>query len=130
MNRNTHRDSEGGLEMSDEETMALQDPSEWDFDSAERRPASTSKGSRAVESVAFSREDFTIVCAAAEASGERTSQFIREAALARARGSLSPSVVSSYSGTVGFSFFRTLPSTTSRVSGLVVSQEHKEQISS
>jgi len=68
--------------MDDEELRALEDPDEWDSDSAEVRPPSRS--ARAVVSVAFARDAFDRVADAAEREGMKTSEFIREAALARA----------------------------------------------
>jgi uncharacterized protein (DUF1778 family) len=64
---------------------ALQSEGNWDYDRAERRPG---RKPRAVVSVAFSREDFERVASAAEQSGMKVSEFIREAALSRSRGGL------------------------------------------
>ena len=68
--------------MDDRELRALEDPEEWDSDRAEVRPPS--KSARAVVSVAFARDDFGRVSEAARREGMKTSEFIREAALARA----------------------------------------------
>ena len=57
---------------------------EWDYDKAEVRGAVASP--RAVVSVAFSRSDFEVVALAAEAQSRKVSEFIRSAALERARG--------------------------------------------
>ena len=64
-------------EMSDKE---LQDPGTWDFESAETHPGR--KAARAIVSVAFSREDFELVCSAAEKRGVKLSALIRAATLA------------------------------------------------
>ena len=62
----------------------LQSPENWDFASAERRKP-TRQG-RAVVSVAFQREEFERVAAAAVRDGKSVSSFIRGAALDKARG--------------------------------------------
>ena len=64
-------------EMSDKE---LQDPGTWDFEGAETHPGR--KNARAIVSVAFSREDFELVCSAAEKRGVKLSALIRAATLA------------------------------------------------
>ena len=69
---------------------------EWDLEGAEKRPAV--KHPRAVVSVAFRRNDFETVAAAADRFGERLSEFIREAALARARPQKQENVSVSLSG--------------------------------
>ena len=63
-------------EMSDKE---LQDPGTWDFAGAETHPGR--KAARAIVSVAFSREDFELVCSAAEKRGVKLSALIRSATL-------------------------------------------------
>jgi hypothetical protein len=68
--------------MDEQEVRALEDPEEWDSEQAEVRPPS--KSARAVVSVAFPRDDFDRVSDAARSEGMKTSEFIREAALARA----------------------------------------------
>lgn len=60
----------------------LRNPENWDVDRAVVRPGI--KNARAVVSVAFSREDFERVTDAAQKSGVKTSEFIREAALNKA----------------------------------------------
>jgi len=57
------------------------DPGEWD-EEVERRPGSKAS---AVFSVRFTREEIADVRQAASRAGERTSEFIRVAALTRAR---------------------------------------------
>ena len=57
----------------------LQDPALWDWSSARRVRAV--KRPRAVVSVAFSREEFERVCAAAAAAGKPVSAYIRKRAL-------------------------------------------------
>lgn len=61
----------------------LQNPENWDFEKADVRPGV--KKSRAVVSVAFTREDFELVARAAEEFGMKVSEFIRAAALDRAQ---------------------------------------------
>ena len=65
----------------------LQNPENWDEGNV-RPPV---KAPRAVVSVAFSREDFERIVAAARARGMKTSEFIRYAALAEAAGARQPS---------------------------------------
>lgn len=94
--------------MRDEE---LQNSDMWDYDSAERRPGSP-RG-RVVVSVAFHRGDFNRVAVCAEQTGKRTSEFIREAALEKARRHRELMSVSAFSGSLGSAVFteRPLPST-------------------
>ena len=55
----------------------LEKPQSWDFNSVDvHQPV---KNPRAVVSVAFSRGDYEIVARGAESSGQRVSEFIREA---------------------------------------------------
>ena len=63
----------------------LQDPQQWDVETAETRPPV--RKSRAVVSVAFSREDFEHLAEVAESLGMKTSELIRAATfeLLRAR---------------------------------------------
>ena len=72
--------------MDEKRIDDLQDPKQWDYEKAERRPGV--KSARAVVSVAFSRQDFERVAASAAERGKRTSEFIREAALERAEGAV------------------------------------------
>ncbi|MEA2598322.1 MAG: hypothetical protein QOF01_4791 [Thermomicrobiales bacterium] len=68
--------------MDDTELRELQDPDTWDFDQAEEhRPT---ERARAVVSVAFQRDDYDAVSEAARDEGMKVSEFIRDAALARA----------------------------------------------
>lgn len=69
--------------MSERERRDLEDPDNWDFENAEE--ALPIKSPRAVVSVSFPRADFETVVRAARAAGERTSEFIRAAALQRAQ---------------------------------------------
>src|SRR5438093_11997794 len=76
--------SSKGMRMKDKERLGELESSEyWDDASAERHPPV--KGGRAIVSVALAREDFQRVAAAAERAGKKTSEFIREAALEKAR---------------------------------------------
>ncbi len=58
-------------------------PENWDFENAERRPPA--QRGRAIVSVAFNRDDFEAIGEAAEEFGMKLSEFIRHAALDRAR---------------------------------------------
>jgi hypothetical protein len=69
--------------MNDDEISQLQAEDEWDFETAERQQAPRSR--RAVVSVGFRPAEFAVVAAAAETRDQPLSQFIREAALTRAR---------------------------------------------
>lgn len=85
--------------MGDYDEKALQNPDNWDLESAEVvKPES--KPSRAVFSVAFPRDDMDVVSSAARNLGVTTSAFIREAAVEKARGE-SEASVASLSGTSG-----------------------------
>jgi len=70
--------------MNDEEIAQLQNDDEWDVEAGERQRAP--RGNRAIVSVGFKTADFTVVSEAAERRDQPLSQFIREAALGRARG--------------------------------------------
>lgn len=71
--------------MSENEVKNLEDPGEGDWENAEVRMPE--KAPRAVVSVAFDRGDFERIAAKARGLGEKTSEYIREAALARVRES-------------------------------------------
>ena len=66
-----------------EDEKALQDEATWDFSQETVSPGI--KKARAVVSVAFAREDFGQVSNAARQSNMKTSEFIRNAALAQAK---------------------------------------------
>ena len=66
-----------------EEEKGLQNPETWNFDQAVVSPGVQKP--RAVVSVAFTRADFERVAGAAQQSGMKTSEFIRGAALAKAK---------------------------------------------
>jgi hypothetical protein len=59
------------------------DRDQWDNSEVQVHPPV--KNSRAVVSVAFSREDFNAVSQEAESRGKKTSEFIRESTLERIR---------------------------------------------
>lgn len=103
--------------MNDENMQALQDTQEWEFESAELHQPVRGTRARAVVSVAFSSEDFSMVVDAAQREGLKMSQFIREAALERVRGRPVITEVGSYSGTPGVSLYRSVPTSVSRTSG-------------
>jgi hypothetical protein len=69
--------------MSNDQITQLQDEDEWDFETAERQRAP--RGRRAIVSVGIRPAEFSIVAAAAEQRDQPLSQFIREAAVDRAR---------------------------------------------
>jgi len=70
--------------MSDEQELReLQDPEAWDSERGETREPV--KNPRAIVSVAFSTPEFREVTTYARRLGMRTSEFIRTAALERAR---------------------------------------------
>lgn len=66
-----------------EEDKELQDPETWDFDRAVVSPGT--RKARAVVSVAFARGDFEQIANAARQSDMKTSEFIRSAAIAKAK---------------------------------------------
>lgn len=68
---------------SEEELGQLEDPDQWDWEHVER--VMPSKKTGAVVAVRFSQEEFAEVDAGAKRLGEKLTQFIREAALRRAR---------------------------------------------
>ncbi len=69
--------------MDSNDIAELKDPGTWDVDNPVAVPSV--KNPRAVVSVAFSRQDFERVGAAARISDMKVSEFIREASLGRAR---------------------------------------------
>jgi hypothetical protein len=71
---------------SDEDLKQLEDPDTWDGQVEQRSPV---KNQRSVVSVAFAREDYERVAQAARHHGMKTSEFIRNAALRQAQGSIS-----------------------------------------
>ncbi|MHB8574132.1 MAG: hypothetical protein ACYDCQ_02255 [Dehalococcoidia bacterium] len=89
------------------EDESLQDPQNWDWSQAERRPGSGA--SRAVVSVAFPATDFDLVSEAAERMGVKLSQFIRAAAVEKARPHTESLRILLATSSNGFSPF-TLPS--------------------
>ena len=68
--------------MTERETTDLEDARSWDLDNPER--SGPVKNRRTVVSVSLPSDVFQVVAAAAQESGLSTSQFIREAAVARA----------------------------------------------
>lgn len=69
----------------------LENPENWDFEQPETR--APVKPSRVVVSVAFQRDDFTMVSEYAERVGKKTSEFIREAAIEKASGKITVKAV-------------------------------------
>lgn len=76
--------SEQGEAGKEQGHTDLESPEQWDFERAARRRSV--RAPRAVVSVAFRREDFELVAAAAERANMKLPEFIRTAALAAARG--------------------------------------------
>ena len=68
--------------MADQETTDLEDARSWDLDNPER--SGPVKNRRTVVSVSLPSDVFQVVAAAAQEAGLSTSQFLREAAVARA----------------------------------------------
>lgn len=68
--------------MAERETTDLEDARSWDLDNPER--SGPVRNRRTVVSVSLPGDVFQAVAAAAEEAGLTTSQFIREAAVARA----------------------------------------------
>lgn len=84
--------------MNKERDRELEKPESWDLTRPEvREPV---KGARVVVSVAFRRGDYDKVSQYAEVVGKRTSEFIREAAIEKAGGQSSRTVVYG-SGSIG-----------------------------
>ena len=70
--------------MDGDDIKALESEEEWE-EPEEELLAQPRRRPRAVVSVAFPREDFEVVEECAERLGKRLSEFIREAAIARAK---------------------------------------------
>jgi hypothetical protein len=76
-----------GREKVDEQELdELEDPASWDLDRAELHPGV--QGGTATIIVPFDRQDYQQVAGAAARIGKKTTDFIREAALARTRASI------------------------------------------
>jgi hypothetical protein len=71
--------------MSDKELEELQNPDNWDWESAQRVTV-PSEHKRSVVSVSLPRDQSRLIAEAAERAGERVSAFIRNAAMERATG--------------------------------------------
>jgi hypothetical protein len=111
---NEHANSNMKDELED-----LQNPEHWDYERAERRPAA--KAGRAVVSVAFPRDDFQLVANAADREGERLSEFVRKAAVARARDQEPrPALASVSGGGYGIALYADRPVSASGASGVVI----------
>lgn len=83
--------------MTEKQNTDLEDSRNWDLDNPTKsRPV---KNRRTVVSVSFPSRDFQVVAAAAEEVGITTSQFIREAAIAKASPGYAEAVVSWAGGT-------------------------------
>lgn len=84
----------------------LADPASWEFTD---EPASPQRPPRAVVSVAFSRADFERVESYAREHGQKISEAIREAVLARVAGVAAAPITLSGGGSGSF-FFERMPS--------------------
>ncbi len=89
--------------MSERTMDRPEEQDEWDLEHAEKRVPS--RRARAIVSVAFPREDFEAVEIAAERLGKKLSEFIREAAVARALPQETPRAVISFAGMSSGTFF-------------------------
>jgi len=103
----------------------LENPESWDFDHLEvREPV---KSPRVVVSVAFPRESYNTVSQYAELLGKKTSEFIREAALQKAKTRGLEMTVHDYGSTGSLWFEKNLPSNT-RLYTQVKEQEMHETV--
>ena len=103
----------------------LENPERWDYDNLETREPV--KSPRVVVSVAFPREDFLSVSQCAERLGKKTSEYIREAVLEKAKNRGLEIMVYDFGSTGSLWFERNLPSST-RVYTLIKEQEIHEPI--
>jgi hypothetical protein len=103
----------------------LENPESWDFDNLETKEPV--KSPRVVVSVAFPREGFMTVSQCAERLGKKTSEFIREAALEKAKNRGLEIMVYDFGSTGSLWFERNLPSST-RVYTLIKEQEMHESV--
>lgn len=94
---------------------------EWAFEQAERRPGV--KSGRTIVSVAFSRDDFARIARCAEQLGQKTSEFIRRAALEKAREHRQLGLLGSYSSSYGSALFVEQPTPTTRGHGVSFERE-------
>ena len=83
--------------MTERETTTPEDSQDWDLDHPVK--SEPVKNRRTVVSVSFPNKSFQIVAAAAGEAGLSTSQFIREAAIAKASPAYAEVVVSWAGGT-------------------------------
>lgn len=105
--------------MNEKELKNLEESDSWDFEGAEKK--SPVRATRAVVSVAFSREDFERVSTRAEQLGMRTSEFIRNAALGKASSQIDQFSISSFSSKLGGTVFVDKALLTTRATGVAVS---------
>jgi len=104
---------------------ALENPESWDYDNAQAR--GPVKSPRVVVSVAFPHEDFVTVSECAERSGKKTSEFIREAALEKAKARGPEITVYDFGSTGSLWFESSLPSST-RVYTKINEQVHESAV--
>ena len=103
----------------------LENPESWDYDNLEiKEPV---KSPRVVVSVAFPHEGFITVSQCAERLGKKTSEFIREAALEKAKNRGLEIMVYDFGSTGSLWFESNLPSST-RVYTLIKEQEMHEPV--
>ncbi len=103
----------------------LENPESWDYDNLQTKEPV--KSPRVVVSVAFPREDFITVSQCAERLGKKTSEFIREAALEKAKNRGLEIMVYDFGSTGSLWFERNLPSST-RVYTLIKEQGMYEPV--
>ena len=104
--------------MNDKEIdRELENSENWDY----QRPAikKTVKTSRVVVSVAFPHADFALVSTHAERLGEKTSEFIRKAAIEKATGQCGASIVHGSGGTGTLWYVEQMPTITRVASSLI-----------
>jgi hypothetical protein len=70
------------------EVRALEDPDQWDWDSAELVEPSPPDRRGADLVIALSRDEFRLVARAAKAEGAKLTDFVRQTAIERAAGVL------------------------------------------
>lgn len=103
--------------MDEKTEKNLENPENWDYTSLQaRQPV---KSARIVISVAFPREDFETVSRYAESLGKKVSEFVRQAALDKAKNRGMEIIVSDFGSTGPLWFERNLPSST-RVNTLLL----------
>jgi hypothetical protein len=99
-----------GIEVNNKIENELENSENWDFEHAEKKQPT--KALRVIVSVAFKKNDFTIISNYAERMDKKVSEFIREAALDKASGRASITVVNAFGSTGSVWCGQNLPSST------------------